>query len=176
MSFLTNIVFAFPDWYFEHPRDVANVANIPVVAPSDCMPALEFNITSAEIDHRGEPVWVFTSDYQTSNGLPCRFQMDRGTNSRVDYKVADADAVYFEKGAFIYMDGWMVSLSTGPGVVKIPDTYEVETIYGDGYLAVFFETGLLYELGIADVPHRVAADDIMSSIWTLDRPQFCRRS
>lgn len=135
-----------------------------------CREASGFQVSAGQVTHRGDPVWVFTSDYQTPDGLPCRFQMQGGTNSRRDYGVADTDAVYFEKGLMIFVGTKPVAIGVGPGVVKIPDTYAVETIYQDGYLGLFYETGFFQELGLIEaLPHQVPPGDVMSRIWTLAR-------
>lgn len=128
---------------------------------------IDISWMGGEVFHRGDPLWAFTSDVAACDGKPFRFQLGHYTESRRDYGVQDVDAVYFEKGVWIYANGRLIHRSEGEGAVKIPDPYTVETIYRDGYLALFYEIGAL-ECVISE-PHRVSYFDTMSRIWTLDR-------
>ncbi len=125
------------------------------------------SLFGASVFHRGDPVWAFSNDYTDSQGMPVRFQLKNYQNSRHDTSIYDVDALYFEKGLIVFVNGHFNQRVEGKGVFKIPDFYQVETIYRQGVLGVFYQTDFFSCL--TGQPYVIRDYDEMKSIWTLQR-------
>lgn len=125
------------------------------------------SLFGASVFHRGDPVWVFSNDYTDSQGMPVRFQLKNYQNSRQETSIYDVDALYFEKGLIVFVNGHFNQRVEGKGVFKIPDFYQVETIYRQGVLGVYYETDSFSYL--SKTPHLIQKQEEMSNIWTMKR-------
>lgn len=123
--------------------------------------------TGASVFHRGDPVWAFTNDYTDADGWPTRFQLHNQQDSRQNTSIHDVDALYFEKGLIVFINGHSSNRLVGPGVLKIPDSYHLQTIYQQGVLGVFYETDSFSCL--VGQPHVIRDHDDMRWIWTMER-------
>ena len=87
-----------------------------------------------------EPFWVISSDFHIHDRV--RFRLPAGHSSKGDFCVSDIDAIPFESGILVWVDGqYQSQLSqTGPGVFRLRDGYTVTAIYRGGILSVSYES------------------------------------